>query len=252
MLQLEYLFYVNESGLMLSSSTSFEGLLYWNFYKKDINCKRIILIKGLKFYIFNWFILGICSAILLKIMRDIGADESMFKPVLLNRYILSCHSNAHIVFLMILFVFPLVEELAFRLGLSFKKVHVMISLPVFQLYLFMIFFQYSDTSVAALKYSCIAVCAASIVLLKFVPQFSFNLLKAKGGGFIICVVTFFFGFIHLSNYLIININYLPVYLFLCLPQLVMGMTAVYFRLNLGFFYSWIFHVLVNLIAIVLY
>ena len=84
-----------------------------------------------------------------------------------------------------------------------------------------------------------------------IPQWFWDNIKNKHGKLIIWCFTLLFAFLHINNYTI-DADIIPMYFLMCLPQLIMGITLVYFRLNLGFFYAVAFHSLLNAFSSIAY
>lgn len=134
---------------------------------------------------------------------------------------------------------PFLEEIAFRLGLDFKKKHVIISFPIFIYILLSIITKTSYYTELIYK---IPICAIVAVLLYKMPMRYWNTLKEKYGKYVIITSVIVFALLHLFHYHF----YLPYFLLygiLCFPQFVTGAIITYYRLNLGFFYGVAFHII---------
>ena len=57
-----------------------------------------------------------------------------------------------------------------------------------------------------------------------------------------------FMLLHVTNY-DLSLPLLPLAVIMCTPQLLLGITATYFRRRLGFFYGYLLHILVNFISV---
>ena len=216
--------------------------LYLDIDKKTLS-KREILLKGLFFYIKNWFIVVSFLVILLFLLKVFYiANVEYFKDNI-DKKLDVRHHLSHF-FLISVVIYPMIEELAFRLGTNLKKLNVIISLS-FLLFIFIdliMGYKYVD----ALQYK-LPICIAFALLLYCIPQKYFQIETAWKKGFAVYAITIVFALMHITNYPF-HLPYLPVYCLLVLPQFILGSTLVYFRLNLGFFYGYGFHALINLIA----
>lgn len=223
-------------------------LTYFNFYNTTTDNKKQIIIKGIKFYLFNWLLIG---GITYYIANIVIHDNDNANPVILQDYLSSNKHNGLVLYLLVAVVMPLIEEGAFRLGLSFKKKDVTIALPLLSLYLFtliFILFGISDTIIRIIL--PIIMLTILITCLK-TPDTFFQSLKEKKGTLIIYITTILFALIHITNYQVTDLKYFPIYCMLCIPQLAGGVTATYFRLNLGFWYACGFHIFANTIIFVI-
>lgn len=219
---------------------------YFNFYKSATDSKKKIITKGLKFYLFNWLLIGGITYYIANIVIHDNAN-----PVILQDYLLSNKYNGLVLYLLIAVVMPLIEEGAFRLGLSFKKKDVIIALPLLSLYLFSLMFSLFGISDTIIRISLPIIMLTIFITCLKIPETFFQSLKEKKGTLIIYISTILFALIHITNYQITDLKYFPIYCMLCIPQLAGGVTATYFRLNLGFWYACGFHIIANTLIFVI-
>lgn len=220
--------------------------LYLNFYKPTADSKRRILAKGIKFYLFNWLLLGSITYFIAMLVMPENAD-----PVVLKDFLSSNKYNTWILYLIVAIIMPLIEEGAFRLGLSFKKRDVVVALPLLSLYLLFLIFNSLNTNITIVKSILPIAMIAIIIIAVKIPEAIYLSLKNKIGTFIIYMSTILFALIHITNYPITDLHYFPIYCMLCLPQFAEGITATYFRLNLGFWYACGFHIIANSIIFII-
>lgn len=88
------------------------------------------------------------------------------------------------------------------------------------------------------------------VLLYFVPDRFHEQTHTRFEKQIIILSIVLFALTHLVNFEI-KLSYLPIYILLCSPQLIMGATFSYLRLNLGFSYAVAAHIIINSISALL-
>jgi hypothetical protein len=152
--------------------------------------------------------------------------------------------SAHIFsgLLLIGFLGPILEESIFRLWLSFKRIHIFISL-------FLIFYILIGLCIPSEKqiflhglakvsyftgYSYklpLSILLSSSVFL--VSQKSLDRIKEKFGHCFIVLSIIVFAAFHIAN-MSFEWFLLPVALLCCLPQFVGGLTLTYYRINLRF------------------
>ena len=219
--------------------------------KTDGKGRWKVLLKGLAICligiplsaVFLFPILIICSACGCSI-KNIVASSSFNASI-----------SAHIFLglLLISVLGPLLEESIFRLWLSFKRIHVFISLfIVFYILIGICIPSEKQTFLHGLaKVSYFTGCGYKIplsILLSssvfLVSQKSLDRIKEGFGHYFIVLSIIVFATLHISN-MSFEWFLLPVAFLCCLPQFVVGLTITYYRINLGFFYGYVFHFLVN-------
>ncbi len=154
----------------------------------------------------------------------------------------SLHSLAYILFLA-----PFLEELFFRLPLKISRLTFSISLSVLILVLIRLFvFQKANYIFYLLM---IPVAAVVYFFLTYNWKYYTN-IKAfwiKYFRIIFYLSSFLFGFLHLFNYSEIYGWMVLISPLITLPFIAMGLFLAYIRMAYGFFYSFLFHVVINLI-----
>ncbi len=161
---------------------------------------------------------------------------------------------------------PLLEEIVFRLWLSFSRRDIAISAFVMVYLIMTLALRTSNTPI----YTPMIIRGTEGVLQsEFVRNIGIKMLVASAicvlllrwkiksrerEGMMYKVATLFsvfsFMLLHTLNYSF-TVSLFPFVLIMCLPQLILGMTITYYRLQLGFFYGYAFHVLINLTSILL-
>lgn len=220
--------------------------MYKTFYlqtDKQLLSKEDIISKGIAFCIKNWLaavaVVGICIC-LLRLFKV--ADINYFKSNIPKAFDIR-HQPLYFFFISVI-LYPMIEELTFRLGTNLQKKNIIISLSFLLLVMIDLFtgYHYSDK----LQYK-LPICLCWALLLYSIPEKYFQIKKRWKKGIAVYAITITFALMHMKNYSF-HISYLPIYCILCLPQFVMGVTSVYFRLNLGFLYGYGCHAFINLIV----
>ena len=216
------------------------------------NRKGVILLSGISFYIryviiafilvfFILFICRICNIPLSNVANSPKFKENIKEHVFFGVALISIFG-------------PFVEEILFRLWLSFKRLHLFFSILVFAYYILTQLFSRKDSELiyglvsndlfylAHVKLIC-ASCIASCVFL--IKKSHIEYTKKKYGDIISLMSVLVFALIHISNFSGSWFYYF-IAIFMCLPQLVLGIVATYYRLRLGFIYGLVFHGFINL------
>jgi hypothetical protein len=210
-----------------------------------------ILLKGLAISLVGIPLSNLFVSLVLEICRVNGYP---IKNILASNSF-NANITAHILsgLLLISVLVPLLEESIFRLWLSFKRIHVFISLfIVFYILIGICIPSEKQTFLHGLAkvsyftgYSYklpLSILLSSSVFL--VSQKSLDRIKEKFGHYFIVLSVIVFAAFHIAN-MSFEWFLLPVALLCCLPQFVGGLTITYYRINLGFFYGYAFHFLVN-------
>lgn len=200
--------------------------------KKYLNSKQIWW-KALKFYLFAQLFVFCLLVIGFVFAKFFDVDMEMFE----EREMKDNFYNSRI---SIVLIAPLIEEIAFRLNLSFKKIHILISLPVLSI----IFLSVLLKDLEYILLLKIIIPACLFILLWFISQEFLDQCRHEFGKQAVIIILLLFAFAHINNFNI-HYNYLPVYFLLCLPQLVMGITFSYLRLNISFTAAVLMHICVN-------
>lgn len=149
---------------------------------------------------------------------------------------------------------PILEELTFRLWNSFKRRDVAITVFVIAYVLLTRYILPHDHDVSLwgvhsdyfehfpLKVLLSGLLAAGVY---FLENNRLSRLDDKTKHVIICVSLLVFTLLHVTNAICAWYLY-PVVVLMCLPQLILGTTATYYRIQLGFWAGVAFHCLVNL------
>ena len=214
---------------------------------------REVIFRGLVFYLKYITIAFFVIALVLLItkltgieLENIGSSKE-FKD--------SFRSNILCGLLEICLFGPALEEIIFRLWLTLRRSHVIISLFVIvyalltlcllphthECYLFG--FQSDYFEHPLLK------CGISLAFVSpvfFIKKNRFESFRAKYGQYLVYFSVLCFALVHITNIRCAWYLY-PFMIIMCLPQLVMGTTITYYRLNIGFISGLIFHIIINFI-----
>lgn len=147
------------------------------------------------------------------------------------------------ILMMTLMFAPLLEECVFRLGLSFKKGQVAISMamiPVLMVWMY--------PSIPLVAKIVLGVTAISIffVILRFTTQNFWTIQKKKWLLPAIWISTAIFGLLHIVAFQGGSLVMLPYMLSMCLVIFFAGCSIAYLRVNLGFGYGLGMHIFNNL------
>ncbi|MGR4838369.1 MULTISPECIES: hypothetical protein [unclassified Bacteroides] len=212
-------------------------LKFYSSADKSLLTKKQIVIKSVSFYIVSQTAVILSIWIFYLVLKFSDIDPYLFYP----------HSVRNCVpdqWYLAVFIGPVIEEIAFRLGISFDKKDLAVSLPVLCFILLSAAWGGYSSRIAI---KCmIGVCV--FVFLIALPRDFSGRYASKFGKQTVVGLVFLFGYLHLINF-DISVRYLPVYVFLCSPQIIMGMTFSYLRLNAGFMYAVAAHITVNGISV---
>lgn len=145
---------------------------------------------------------------------------------------------------------PLIEEVVFRLWLSLKKSHIIISLII--MYCMTICFLLGQRlHTLNVRYIILSIILGSLTGLLvsskiFKNQFSVSFKYLYWAS---CLG---FGILHVSNFFPLELKVFWVYPFLIMPQLTVGFILGFSRIKYGFFFSLLLHCLINLPASIHY
>lgn len=211
----------------------------------------VVIKEGLVFYLKYVVIAFLIIVVVLTVSKWLGVD--IHNKMSTSAFKESARANLPIRLLQMCLLGPLLEELHFRLWLSFKRVHLGITLFFLSYVLLTKFVFPHEHDVYWFGYHSIyfghagpkvlisGLLASSVLLLK---QDWLSSLSDKTKHTIIYASLFCFAALHLTN--IVCPSYLyPFMLVLCLPQLILGATVTYYRIQIGFFAGLAFHCLLN-------
>lgn len=211
--------------------------------KNCFNKQNIILFfKILLFYfLISLAISGLLAVfwlIIHNIFIEINLTSKVHPEKMLNQY-------GKYAFLIVAFVAPILEESIFRLPLIFNKRNISICLLAIAV---MLCYKNID-NILYLSIILSSVCIALCLLFFAVKEVYIRVIREKYTIYIIYISIICFTLIHITNYNIASIVYLPIYCILLLPIFSLAVFTSYVRLNLGFVYSILFHIINNIIPL---
>lgn len=141
---------------------------------------------------------------------------------------------------------PFVEELVFRLGFSFKKLHVYISVLSFIVYIPYIF------SLKPIFLIIAFLLCFPIVYLAYkrISQEALNFFKKKYGIIVFHTMVFLFTILHLINISPLDSSLFFEYLILLVPIFACAYISSYIRVRSGFIFCVLFHIVFNSITFI--
>ena len=153
-------------------------------------------------------------------------------------------------FLFSVFLIPLVEESSFRLPLKFSSLFLSISFALFS-YKFISNVFFDSPMYILNSYPISRISFAIIVAFLFYLFISKEKISSRTELFwsrhfrlIFYTFSIYFSFMHINNYVPSSYNILLIPI-ITLPQLILGLTAGYMRINYGFIYAFGLHALYN-------
>ncbi|MDR2650796.1 MAG: hypothetical protein LBC68_00570 [Prevotellaceae bacterium] len=211
-----------------------------NTRDKENLSKWNIIWKGLSFYLLLMAISVLISRLFQELFLPHLTKNTMFDNVVTD---ILANRKLNLIIQCVLLI-PVSEEIIFRLGLSFKRIHIAISVSFLCLYLAPNIFAIKLLSIEFLIPIIIAVLMFTAVLF-YTKKWNLENIKNKYSKRIIYLMIFLFAAFHLINYTPFEFKYIFNYILIIIPHFIFAMAATYFRLNLGFFYSMLFHSLRN-------
>jgi hypothetical protein len=153
---------------------------------------------------------------------------------------------------------PFLEELIFRLPLSFRKRDVniwlftLLGLAVFYIVSLYKGIDPSRNETTFIKYIFLIAGAGIVYLFNTITEESFEKMKKMFGKHILWGSIIIFTLGHLSSIANFDIRLLPIYLFNLFPIFFLAIILSFCRLQFGFFYSFAFHTAWNLLFFLRY
>jgi len=218
-------YYINYFNTILKFSINpkSNSLLDLKLSRKLMNLMPILVVMMITIFMANSLI----------VLLNVPMHIYISKNVILN--------NIFYIFLLS----PFLEELAFRLGLSLKKYHLLISTLFFIYILNKVIAKIDIDKLTLNAITAISTLISIILIYKFYNKIA-PILK-NHYRYIYYSSAIIFGSLHLSNNMQILkdtklIIYLPV---IVLPYIVSGFFLQYIRINYGFLYGFLLHVMNN-------
>ena len=190
------------------------------------------------------FILIIASVFIFDIFFVLGISFFKFENINTNTDGLEFYKNKWFLYLIPCLLVPVVEELSCRLFLKKSLINSYISLSLITFISILLF---QNRKIYALDWYVLNTLVFSFVI--WISLFSFRKYLANikiPDRTIFYASAVLFSLLHLSNYSF-QINELPKYLFLIIPQLFSGLLYGYIRITNGIAYSILSHSIHNTI-----
>lgn len=146
---------------------------------------------------------------------------------------------------------PIYEEVAFRLGLSFKKRHLIVSILLILFFVTGGSLIYSGSVMQYLLNPGIRLFILLILFFicnKYITQNHIDLLKDRHSGFIVYMLALIFAVLHLSNYFPFEWRDSLFYLVIIAIIFIRAMALSYVRIKYGLVYAMLFHMVNNFIS----
>lgn len=153
-------------------------------------------------------------------------------------------------FLFSVFLIPLIEESYYRLPLKFSSLFLSISFVLISYkFISKVFFNsnmyvLNSFPVSRISFAIISAVLFYLIISRENVSKRIDLFWTKHFRWIFYISCVWFAFIHLNNYVPTSYNKLlaPI---ITLPQLILGVTTGYMRINYGFVYAFLLHALYN-------
>ncbi len=222
---------------------------------ESVHKRREILIQGVVFY-FKYIIVSFIILFTLAIIiKRLGIEVHHFEKG--TNFTDALNSNTIFGVLMISCIGPFTEEVLFRIWLSFRRIHIAISVFLLTYWLITVclpipnremIYGFINKNFTYLWYYKLLVSIVLASCVFVIRQETLDKFKSKWGHFVVFASALVFACVHLSNYTFPWYAF-PLVTFMCLPQFTIGIVITYYRLRLGFFYGLIFHSIHNFIPL---
>lgn len=214
----------------------------------------VILKRGVFFYIKYGLLSFLVIVFVLALSNILGIEIKNVMSTDSHRE--KVQENLFIWLLQLSLFGPLIEEIIFRLWLSFKRGHIAVSVFVLSYVILTLSIPHAhDVYVGSVQSDYfehvllkVTISALLSLCILFISQERVDKITAHRKHQIILVSLFVFALLHLGNARCAWYIY-PLMTIMCLPQLILGTTVTYYRLHRTFATGLIFHCLVNLITV---
>lgn len=209
------------------------------FYNIDRRSTKQILLRGVSIYAILFGIYLVLSVT----YTLLGLPKCMSNPI----PIILENNGVWKSSLSVILIGPILEEISYRLWLSFKKRDVAIGLGVFCITHLSIFVSRDQSWYPYIALYIVGIAIAAAIWC-FSSQKFWSKIRHRYGNVLIWMSIFLFGFVHILNCSEYRWKYLFVYLVLIpLPRIASAYVYTYYRLSIGFIYSVLFHMIENAI-----
>lgn len=194
-----------------------------------------------KFFFINLLIVALISIVtgFLRIRFNISFKET--------------HTQIPMIWILNLTMIPVLEEIAYRLPLVYKKGNIILSSVVIAYFISSLFFADGAIDISSNLYVrlCIMFVIGLLLFLLFQRKSFENKILTfwtKQPRIIFYTYLTLFTLGHLDNY-ILDLSVLILFPILLLPQFIGGVFMSFVRTKFGFSYTILFHILINVFAI---
>ena len=194
-------------------------------------------LRVLGFFFIFCIVLLIASSVLYAIISLLLDKEIL-------RYSNKSQENTLYGYLKLFILGPILEELAFRLGLRRQKIKIAISLALLY-YIGLSLLLKSNIYDFENHFFPFKVLSAFIIFMLLATQSEMKFIKRINYGYYFFSLCFLFSLLHITNYTPVTWNnffFLPFSIF---PQFLYGLVFGYVRLHSGLIWSIILHVFIN-------
>lgn len=196
----------------------------------------------IKYFLFLFFIFFL-AALLFGIISKIICTQFHIEYILLSKV----EINSLKLILVGIILAPISEEILFRSLLKFRKINIILFIPISILYIS--FYVYKSNINQAIVLSLLLF--TFLFLVSYFPKSKIESLIANNFKYFFYGTSLGFGLIHLFNYSG-NIYLILAFSFIIVgPQIVGGFILGFIRMNYGLFYSILFHMATNFFVIIL-
>lgn len=194
-----------------------------------------VIYSNLKKYLLFVIIFAILQHLIFKIFNILGDGYRNPIKSILDYY------GVYISFLLVVLCTPILEELVFRYGLTFRKINtqigILVSFTIFPLYL-----NLGLSSPFTIYYFL-------IVLIFWLGLLLIYNSKHRNNVFIVsCFSALLFGLLHIGNFPSFSFDRVLIFLSFVIPQIYAGYLLSKLRIENGISYSILFHMVVNFIG----
>lgn len=147
-------------------------------------------------------------------------------------------------FLIVAVIGPLLEEIIFRLPLNAKKYSVALAVAILVFRLSgnsFVNFYFTKSSLIGLSCSCLAF----MLINRYLSSSWLENIREKHFYLWFYAVVIIFGLVHIDNISNIKYNLLLIYPIFVMPQMLIGVFIGNLRVQRGFFWGFLLHVLIN-------
>lgn len=199
-----------------------------------VNGIKVIFSTFKKYFIFIFFFV-VLQHLIFKVFNVSGDGYRNPIKSILDYY------GVYISFLLVVLCTPILEELVFRYGLTFRKINtligILVSYTIFPLYL-----NLGLSSPFTIYYFL-------IVLIFWLGLLLIYNSKQRNNVFIVsCFSALLFGILHIGNFPSFSFDRVLIFLWFVVPQIYAGYLLSKLRIENGISYSILFHMLVNFIG----